>query len=231
MDKASALPKIIDYIRWKFKRHKNVYYGQHGEDVILQNYFNYRKRKNGFYVDIGAYHPVALSNTYWFYKRGWRGINIEPNPSLLKEFKKCRKKDINLNMGVSKKSQILMYYTFKRSSGFNTFVEGNARKIEQEKGIKSVQMKIQTEPLDKILQNYLPTNQIIDFMSVDTEGFELEILKSNNWNTYRPEILVIETLNENIEQIIKSLLYQFICDQSYVLYSWAKPSLIFSRKN
>ena len=73
-------------------------YSQEGEDMVLYRIFE--KQKSGFYVDIGAYHPKRFSNTYFFYKRGWRGINIEPNPEAIKLFKKYRVGDINLEMGV-----------------------------------------------------------------------------------------------------------------------------------
>src|SRR5687767_14463398 len=71
-----------------------------GEDMILRHIISSDKR-DGFYVDVEAYHPTHQSNTYFFYLYGWRGINIEARPGSRKLFDKVRPRDINLEMGVS----------------------------------------------------------------------------------------------------------------------------------
>jgi len=222
--------KIVRRLRWIFHNPKKECYSENGEDIILQTYFSYRKRKKGFYIDIGAYRPIDLSNTYLFYRQGWKGINIEANPGLAKEFKKVRKRDINLSMAVSSKSRILEYYTFKNCPGFNTFCKTRTREIERKTGMRPVKLNLKTLPLGEILKKYLPPNQDIAFMSVDVEGFESEVLKSNDWHRYRPEMLIVEMLDESIETILSGDLYKFIVNQGYVFYAWPKPSLIFSRK-
>jgi hypothetical protein len=79
--------------------HKNGSYSQDGEDMVLKVFFYENKRKyEGFYIDVGAHHPFRFSNTAFFYQKGWRGINIEPTPDLIKKFKRYRKRDINLNV-------------------------------------------------------------------------------------------------------------------------------------
>ena len=93
-------------------------YSQEGEDMILRRIFE--GQENGFYIDVGAHHPRRFSNTYYFYKQGWRGINIEPNPDALKAFNSDRPKDINLQLGVSDAASILKYYYFDEPA-LNTF--------------------------------------------------------------------------------------------------------------
>ena len=83
-----------------FKDYSNKYYSQFGEDVVLRVLVGDLK-KPGFYVDVGAYHPKHLSNTYYFYKKGWRGINIDPNPKSIKLFNLLRPSDINLNVAIA----------------------------------------------------------------------------------------------------------------------------------
>src|SRR5579872_3262677 len=74
-------------------------YSQFGEDMILKSIF--RDKTKGFYVDVGAYHPHFISNTHYFYKRGWQGINIDPSPNCMELFRKWRKRDTNLELAVS----------------------------------------------------------------------------------------------------------------------------------
>jgi len=83
-----------------FKDYSNKYYSQFGEDAVLRVLVNSGERP-GFYVDVGAYHPKHLSNTYFFYKKGWRGINIDPNPRSIKLFNLLRPTDINLNVAIA----------------------------------------------------------------------------------------------------------------------------------
>ena len=77
-------------------------YSQEGEDILIERMIG--KKKKGFYIDIGAHHPYRFSNTYYFYKQGWSGINIEPNVEHFRYFLKHRKRDINLNKGLSDKA-------------------------------------------------------------------------------------------------------------------------------
>src|SRR5882724_8421539 len=83
-----------------------------GEDIVMNSFFEGYQITNGFYVDIGAYHPFRFSNTYFFYRRGWQGINIEPTPGRIEKFKRCRKRDINLGMAVSDQKMPMDFYCF-----------------------------------------------------------------------------------------------------------------------
>src|SRR4051812_17526869 len=83
-------------------------YSQEGEDMVLQSFYEGRKKYKGFYIDVGAHHPYRFSNTLFFYKKGWRGINIEPTPNAVKAFNIFRRRDINLNIGISSKRDKLL---------------------------------------------------------------------------------------------------------------------------
>jgi hypothetical protein len=108
---------LLDFLRIKSIWSKH-YYGESGEDVLLNSFCH----KKGFYIDIGAYHPARASNTYLFYKKGWRGINIDANPYSIKLFNKMRKRDININAGISDKNTVLNYFCFSKSDSSNTFL-------------------------------------------------------------------------------------------------------------
>ncbi len=93
-------------------------YSQEGEDMILQRILG--DKKHGFYVDVGAHHPRRFSNTYLFYRRGWSGINIEPNPEAMNAFQVDRERDINLQFGIAEHAENLTYYFFDEPA-LNTF--------------------------------------------------------------------------------------------------------------
>lgn len=179
--------------------------GQCGEDLILEALLPYKK--NGFYVDVGANHPIKFNNTHLFYKKGWSGINIEPNNSRMWIFNLLRKRDINLNVGIGKETSEIDFYVFKEST-LSTF-EKSASEEYQKMGhaLKKV-IKIQILPLKEILQKYASQKEI-DILSIDTEGFDMEVLESNDWNKFRPRFLIIETLEYRNDGTGKKLNEQF----------------------
>src|SRR6185312_12734233 len=85
-------------------------YSQFGEDIVVQSLL--RNVKDGIYVDVGAFDPVLYSNTYHFYKKGWHGLVIDPNPELTKRYAFLRPRDIFINCGISDKNGELTYYSF-----------------------------------------------------------------------------------------------------------------------
>lgn len=192
--------KVKDYLKIKLKRiingHENIELttSHCGEDRILKYLF--KKKKIGFYIDIGAFHPIISSNTYIFHKEGWRGINIDPFPNSMDIFKKLRPNDINLEIGIGQNDEIINYYKIgsghHQMNGFNPNFQENlfADFNIQENDIVKIPLKVY--PLKKVFEKYLPKNQKIDFMTVDVEGYEEKILISNDWIKYRPSIVMVE---------------------------------------
>ena len=165
-------------------------YTPFGEDLIIDKLLG--KKKRGFYVDIGAYDPIRFSNTKRFYQRGWSGINIEPNPNRISLFNKLRPRDINLNIGVANRNGALNYFRFEPES-LSTFSKKVASTY-QRYGYKLIETnKIEVNKLGEILEKYTsPNSKSIDFFSIDTEGFDTEVLRSNNWERFRPRVICIE---------------------------------------
>lgn len=140
-------------------------YSQEGEDIILRKLFH--GQTTGLYVDIGAHHPFRYSNTYWFYKRGWRGINIDATPGSMKAFKMTRPHDVNIESAIGKSKRSVTYYLFS-DAAFNTMskpVCDALLKNKQTTLIKTVQIPIR--PLADILDDVIPQNTTIDFFTID----------------------------------------------------------------
>lgn len=210
-------------------RYINLSYSQEGEDLFLLRYFN--SKENGFYVDVGAHHPKRFSNTYVFYQLGWKGINIDAMPNSMQLFNRVRSRDINLEVGISKEEGELTYHIFNETA-LNTFSESEAI-LKNESPNYSIERKVnvQTVPLSKLLETHLPKDQQIDFLSVDVEGLDLEVIESNDWNKYRPHLVLIEDLDrEALDKLNNSPVYQKMKTLNYTPIGRTVSTLIFKDK-
>lgn len=203
-------------------------FGQEGEDIVLAKIFQFYK--TGFYVDIGAHHPKRYSNTCFFYQKGWRGINIDPIPNMKAIFDKARPKDINIECGIGQKKGNMTFYIFSPGA-YNTCCESKAKDV-QNMGVKLLETRqIQVAPLADILERHLPEGIDIDFMNIDVEQLDFDVLQSNNWTKYRPKIIMIEMLQTNIEDCPNDPIYKFMKDQKYSLISKTVNTSFFKRND
>lgn len=203
---------ILRLIHFRKKTSPQLCFGQDGEDLTLNRLLN--GQATGFYVDIGAHHPMRFSNTHLFYLRGWCGINIDPEPGSMLPFKKYRKRDINIECGVGETPAMMTFHRFN-DPALNTFDEHEAKlkNIGQYRVIDTI--KIQVRRLDDILEQYMPKNRTIDFMSIDVEGMDLSVLKSNNWNKYSPRYILTETLRTEMLQMADCPVVKFLKERKY----------------
>jgi len=184
-------------------------YSQHQEDLVLDALLQFKQQ--GFYVDIGANHPEILSNTKRFYERGWSGINVEPILENYLLFSDERKRDINLNVGVGAKKGELDFYKVDKEKGvYSGFDKKHVLRYAKEEEI--VIRKVPIKKLNDIFTEYIKDDVLIDFMSVDVEGFEIEVLSGNDWSKYRPYLIMIEFGNKGKEIInfLKDTGYTYI---------------------
>ncbi|ASC71433.1 SAM-dependent methyltransferase [Halomicronema hongdechloris C2206] len=211
----------------KYYAYHKISFSQEGEDLILDRIFY--SQKNGFYVDVGAHHPQRFSNTYYFYLKGWHGINIDAMPGSMELFKKIRPRDINIEIPIFSKSQVLTYYQFNEPAlnGFSEEISTQRNKHEKYKIIST--KKLKTERLSVVLEkNILNESQVIDFMNIDVEGLDYEVLKSNDWNRFRPKVLLVEDLSsQNIRQFENSKVYNFLFKEDYKIYANLAKTSIF----
>ncbi len=177
----------------------------------------FENKRNGFYVNVGAHHPKRFSNTYHFYRfRGWRGINIDAMPGGMKAFHRSRPSDINLEAAVSDSAEELTYFIFNETA-LNTFDPDLAAQRNGKQGYYIVrQIPIRTQRLEKILEEYLPAGTKIDFLTIDVEGFDLKVLRSNDFNRFRPTVVLVEDITvTNWRQINDSATTQCLRAHGY----------------
>ncbi len=211
------LRKVITFIKVflyeKVFLYGQMSYSQEGEDILLSRILD---SKVGFYVDIGAHHPHRFSNTYYFYKRGWRGINIDALPGSMERFNKSRKFDINIESGVASIESELNYYSFNEPA-LNTFDKSYADsilKLNNSYRLLGIN-KIKTNTLKRLLDEHLPFDRSIDFMTIDVEGYDLDVLKSNDWVKFRPNIVLIESHEFDLNKLDENELHLFMTKNSY----------------
>lgn len=203
-------------------------YSQSGEDLIAD--LELFGQKKGFYVDVGAYHPKLFSNTYLFYKRGWKGVCIDPNPALDDMFMSARPRDLFLNLGVAEHDDVMEYVMFDDGAA-NTFVaEQSRRNVKLSKRKITGKKLVPLIPLHAILDEYLSKGQKVDLLSVDVEGMDLSVLRSNNWKKYSPKVVICEDLDFDFGNLQMSPVVKYMSKMGYMLSDKTPYSLIFVKK-
>lgn len=222
-----------------FFKHIRSSYAQSGEDIIISDLFTRLNISQPTYLDIGANDPVALSNTYRLYKRGSKGVCVEPNPVLYQKIQKKRSRDICLNVGVAfdERRESAFYLFSQQFNGLNTFSKEEADfwehtgndEIGRHKVESIINMKLM--PVNEIIEKYFSPHP--NFISVDVEGLDFEILKTIDFSKYRPEVFCVETLGfiENNKEIKKTEIIDFLLEQGYFVYADTYINTIFCLKS
>ena len=178
--KINLFLNLIKYsIKEKFRKDNGKHF------LFLKDYF--KEKKDGFYIDVGCYHPIRLSNTKFLYEKGWRGINIDINKKSIDLFKITRKKDINLNIGIGNKNKVSEAYFKKDLFPLNTLVIDHAKKLLGEYKKK----KINVYTLNSVIDNNAK-NKKIDFLDIDCEGNDLKVLEGLDLNKNEIDLISIE---------------------------------------
>ena len=216
----------------KKKNNVKTSYSVGGIDLLV-NYL-YKNKVNGVYIDVGCNHPINGNNTFLLYQKGWSGINIDLDGHIIEMFNYFRPNDYNFNSAVSNsKDEVDLFFYHERSS-INT-ISKNVYNFRKKK-IKEVK-KIQSTTLDFVIKNSPYTDKKINFLSIDVEGNELNVLKGFDLKKYYPEIIVVEYLdlkinelefyNQNIDEIINSEIYRYLKNYNYHLVNWIHSDLVF----
>ena len=209
----------LSYYFYKiFKLFKNKkkgnYFGEFGEDILINRFF--RKKNYGFYVDIGCYHPIKGSLTYYLYKKGWRGLNVDLSKVSIDLFKLARPKDYNIHAAVADFDGETHFFENGVINQQNT-LENNGANLKK---IKIIAFKLQTL-LEKLNIKH------IDFLNVDVEGSDYKVISSLNLNKIRPKMICIEENRYDIKDIINDAIQSFMNSNDYFLFSRIGVSSIY----
>lgn len=200
-------------------------YSQEGEDMILRRLFE--NKKNGFYVDVGAHHPKRFSNTWYFYKKGWAGINIDAMPGSMRMFNIFRPRDINIEKPVSCEKKVLSYFVFNEPAlnGFSKELSVSRDGYRHYKIEKTIEIEALT--LNDILNENLPENKIIDFISIDVEGLEYDVIQSIDFKKYKPKVVLIEILDLDLEKVTQDVVCKYLISNGFSVYAKTVNTLFF----
>jgi len=201
-------------------------YSQCGEDLIvaflLDSMDGPRARS---YLDLGANHPFKLSNTAYFYRQGGRGILVEPDPYLAKVLSRARPKDVVIQKGVHVEGLDYANFFIMEPPTLNTFSE-----VEMERYVSMGHLLRKTETV--ALENVnaiLSMSPALDFMTIDIEGMDAEVLRSIDWHTHRPTCICVETLTYEKNNVPRKIteINDYMIKQGYMLYADTYINSIF----
>ena len=208
------------YIKHKFFIKKKSY-AMDNEDTTVLNYF--KDKKDGFYVDVGCYHPIHRNNTYLLHKKNWSGINIDISEFSIDLFNYLRPNDLNYNCAISNKNEIISLFYQKELSQLSTTDKDQAETVFQG-NIK--EKAIQAFTLDEILNKDKFKDVKINFLDIDVEGADLKVLEGLSFDKFKPELVCVEIHTKVIK---KSTIYNFLIDKKYELLWSGVFSHIFKR--
>lgn len=200
-------------------------YAQFGEDIVLTALLPERA---GFFVDVGAFHPFHYSNTYLLYRRGWRGINIDPNPAAIRLFKFHRRRDTSILSGVSTTKGEATYYMFNHQA-CNTFSQEQRAHMLKKSFVREIGSRtVPVAPLTDILDAYGSGRP--DLLNIDVEGMNLGVLRSLDWEQYAPKVLCVEDDDFDYTKTPCSEIDAFLQSKEYSLLARMGPSSVYVRK-
>jgi len=196
-------------------RNVRLSFSQFGEDLLLEHLLP----PKGFYVDVGAYHPVTFSNTWLFSRNGWSGIVVEPNPPMAYLHRLRRPRDTVIQTAVGSAPREAFYQSVPEAN--NNRILGAGEKPDQGASL----LRVPVSTLAQIFHDHLPVSQDVDLLCVDCEGMDLEVLKGNDWGRVKPRVLCVEGKDDAEEADIT----RFLSTLGYRLRARAGYSLIYVR--
>ena len=197
------------FIRYKFFYRNKKSFSQFGEDIFIEEFF--KSQKNGKYVDLGAFHPMRLSNTFLLFKKGWSGTNIDLNPIAIDLFNIARSKDKNVCCLLADKNDLLKDVYYEDWSA--------ASSMTSNKNLRDKKL-MKTRTFDSLIDHNF------DFLNIDLEGHDYEILKSINFKKFSPKLICIEILKDCLD---KDNIFNFLREKNYNMIKKCDVSYFFKK--
>lgn len=221
------LTSLFYYILLKIKFFWS--FSQEGEDLIIDRIFKTKKIQYDeiFYLDIGSGHPIKYSNTFYFYLRGSKGICVDAFEKNIKLHRLLRPRDKSFDLILGNDEKLIDYYVFNQSE-LNTISKERVNELEE----------YNISPLYSEKKQQLMTNDFfskkveedikrINLFSIDIEGAELDVVRSINWENFKPEIICIEIITKNLDDLYDNEVFKILIQNNYTFYSKLINSVIF----
>jgi FkbM family methyltransferase len=190
-------------------------FSQFGEDLLLEHLLP----PKGFYVDVGAYHPVTFSNTWLFSRNGWRGIVVEPNPEMARLHRQRRPRDIVVESAIGGREGEARYLHHPEANNNRILAEG-------ESPAGGTISRVRMTTLARLFRNHLPGGQEVNLLCIDCEGMDLAVLQGNDWERVRPRVVCVEAKDSWEEGAISG----FLKPKSYEPVARAGYSVLYRQK-
>jgi len=220
----SFINKLYIFRKTWLTRHSRRHHSQFGEDVVLNDWID-RSVKDGFYVDVGCYHPSKFSNTRFLHKRGWSGINIDMDAIKIECFNLARPNDANINAAVSDKQETVTVYNFSRYGLGSTIDEDVAANTDMPIYSKT---EIESRTLTNIIDDTRFKDRQIDLLTIDAEGHDFAVIRSLDMSRYKPKILLTESHLTDMDSILQLPMHAYLVEQGYILMNWVGFTLIYA---
>lgn len=231
----NRLRLLREYLRFRFyARYRpgrfpsvNLSFSQYGEDMVLAALLGDDPER--FYLDIGAHHPVLGSNTYHFYLRGWRGINVDALPGAMELFGWLRPRDVNLEAAVATRAgETREFYCFA-APALNTLDSDRAAELERTGHPIQRVVSVRCVTCPEILAAHLPRGQRVSFLNIDVEQLDAAILASIDWTSFRPRVVAFEALGIAWEDLAEHESVRLLRAHGYALQAKTGPTVLMVR--
>ena len=213
LQRGTILYKIYLYydifIRYPLLKRNRKSFSQFGEDLFIADFF--ANQKEGKYVDLGAFHPMRLSNTYLLHKKGWSGTNIDLNPITIDLFNLARKNDDNICCLIAGKDNLLKDVYFEDWSAANSLTSNE--NLSEKK-------KMKTRTFESLIY------KDFDFLNIDLEGHDYEILQTIDFKKFNPKLICVEILENCLD---KENIFNFLRRYNYSFIKSLGPSFFFRK--
>jgi len=208
-----------------------ISFSQFGEDMVVSALLLSlgRDRTPGFYVDVGALDPVYASNTQMLFLRGWSGVNIDANPDAIEKFRHARPGDRNVHAAVSDREGEVEFDIYTVAGLSTADPAAKAAYAQDGRAKLARRLTLRTRRLADILAEHVPSWQSIDLMSVDVEGMDLAVLRSNDWRRFAPYLLLVEDAALSLLDRPESEIFRFLRPLGYRLFSQTYITSIYVR--
>ena len=215
----------VESMRRFFDRHAELGYAVGGEDRLVASIFP----TPGFYVDVGCNHPRDYSNTFMLYKRGWHGINIDANASLIELHRRVKPRDQSIFAAIAQHSQTLTYTQFEGET-LMASLDPEFVRARLANGLRiSSETVLQTKTLTEVLEQ-LHAPSRFELLNVDVEGLDLEVLRSLDFARFRPKIIIVEILGFDLENYRADPIFEHLSANGYRLAGYTHMNAIFRER-